>query len=162
MSTSRVADIHESVATALEAAYQRGFEDGQKALREAFLVFASTRVGPAAPTFLGSGSLPSTSTTDAAEEEVRTRAPRGALDAVLNEVLAPGVRMTIDEVEAAVKERDSRVALKSVYNRLRHFEKTDGRFRRVRGRWQRREEQPYDPTALWDALDREQTEDAAV
>jgi hypothetical protein len=136
-----LSDLHDTVRTAIDDAYRRGFEDGQRTLTHAFAAFASQHVKSPQGSFLGNIFADARATPEAAADaaEARERAPRGLLDKILDEVLAPGRRLTIDEVEREVLGRDPRIALKSVYNRLRHYEKTDGSFRRVGGRWQRRE-----------------------
>ena len=50
--------------------------------------------------------------------------------------------MLIADVENAVKNLDDRVAIKSVYNRLRHLERTTGQYQRIKNRWYRREDLP--------------------
>jgi len=71
-----------------------------------------------------------------------SRAPRGLVDNLLEEVLAERPGMTISEVEAAIAERDSRVALKSIYNTLRRWEKQGKRFRRKDHVWYRIKDLP--------------------
>lgn len=70
------------------------------------------------------------------------RAPRGLVDDVLEHVLSDRPGMSQEEVEAAVAEVDDRIAPKSVYNKLRWWEKKGQRFRRHRGRWYRIEDIP--------------------
>lgn len=73
------------------------------------------------------------------KEEVApaARAPRGALDPILDTILAEGPGMTTQEVEAKVAALDPRIAIRSVYNRLRFHEKSGRRFRRRDGQWYR-------------------------
>ena len=69
--------------------------------------------------------------------EVARRAPKGLVDEVLDLVLQKQPGMTQEQVDAAVLEVDSRIAAKSVYNKLRAWEKMGRRFRRHRGLWYR-------------------------
>ena len=70
------------------------------------------------------------------------RAPKGLVDDVLLQVLAERPGMTQEEVEDAVVAVDDRIAKKSVYNKLRWWEKQGQRFGRLSGRWYRLEDLP--------------------
>jgi hypothetical protein len=69
--------------------------------------------------------------------EPRGRAPKGLLDDVLDDVLAERPGMVIKDLKKTVLDRDPRIAVRSVYNRLRLLERETGRFRRVDMRWYR-------------------------
>lgn len=68
--------------------------------------------------------------------------------------------MTTQEVEAAVMEADDRIAIKSIYNRMRYWEKQGKRFRRDKdnNRWYRVQDLP----APWAANRSPQGETGAV
>ncbi|WP_034160267.1 hypothetical protein [Sphingomonas sp. ERG5] len=70
------------------------------------------------------------------------RAPKGILDSALDLALEAQPGMTTPEVEVAVLEIDGRIGVRSVYNRLRHFENIGRKFRRRDGRWYRIEDLP--------------------
>lgn len=69
--------------------------------------------------------------------EVARRAPKGLVDDVLEMVLKASPGLTQEQVETAVVAMDHRIAVKSVYNKLRAWERQNRRFRRHKGLWYR-------------------------
>lgn len=75
------------------------------------------------------------------------RAPKGSLDPLLEEILQATPGLTTSQIEHAVHERDPRIAIKSIYNRLRHCERNNEKFQRQSGKWFLRQTVPPAPQA---------------
>jgi hypothetical protein len=141
-----IAEMMKPVREAGEVLYDRGFQDGYQAALDTFMATAQNLKG--APRGIDS-ALPAgpSSVTPAPSEKANaenaTRAPRGALDPLLDAALEANPGMTTQEVEKAVLEADDRIAIKSIYNRLRFWEKQGKRFRRADdGHWYRVQDLP--------------------
>lgn len=133
------------IRTAVDDAYEQGYSDGFAAA-VLKLVASVEAMAPTAvkPNGRGEREVAESVDTDKAEDlsayrsnAPQPRAPRGALDEILEEALKSKPGMTTQEIEAVVAHNDPRIAIKSVYNRLRHFEKNGRRFRRHNSRWYR-------------------------
>jgi hypothetical protein len=133
------------IRTAIDEAYEEGYSHGYTAAVSK-LVASVEAMAPTAVKPNGQGEREATESVDTDKADdlsayrsnaPQPRAPRGALDEILERVLAEKPGMTTQEIEAAVAHDDPRIAIKSVYNRLRHFEKTGRRFRRHNSRWYR-------------------------
>lgn len=146
--TATFEELLEQLRTAGAAEFQRGYVAGFNAAVSA-LAEQARRMGPSItlPTRVIDYSEADAQDAEAGNEpsareqtlptDAPSRAPRGALDEVLERVLADHPGMTTPEVEVAVLSADPRIAIKSVYNRLRHWEKSGRRFRRSGQRWYR-------------------------
>lgn len=145
--------VFDAIRSAMREVSSRSYAAGSQAALQAILHNA-TALLPVQPSLIGGRSAdyakPAAEVvqsghvvmSDTAEAEVVRRAPRGLVDEILDQVLRTKPGMTQEEVEAAVGEADSRVAIKSVYNKLRAWEKQGRRFRRHRGLWYRIEDIP--------------------
>lgn len=145
--------VFDALRSAMREASSRGYAAGSQAAVQAILHNA-TALLPVQPSLIGGRSAdyakPAADViqsshiamSDSVEAEVVRRAPRGLVDEILDQVLRAKPGMTQEEVESAVGEVDSRVAIKSVYNKLRAWEKQGRRFRRHRGLWYRIQDIP--------------------
>ena len=152
LSEEALDEILKPVVEAMRAAardiFSHGHNVGSQAAVQAILHNA-TALLPSVPSLISSGrpidfaqstaveTMLGVSMTDTAEAEVVRRAPKGLVDEVLEHVLREKPGMTQEQVEAAVVALDDRIAVKSVYNKLRAWEKQGRRFRRHRGLWYR-------------------------
>lgn len=136
----------EALREAARQIFALGYRAGSQATVEAIMSNA-TALLPGTPPTSESRSIDAGRPTSASvvipqaaserRDEVVRRAPRGLVDDALEHVLQAHPGMTQEEVEAAVTDYDSRIATKSVYNKLRSWEKSGMRFRRHRGLWYR-------------------------
>lgn len=128
---------------AFEAAIKDAYDQGFKAGVAAVIAAAQTvSLSPNAESEEGQVDLRSSDEmASEAEEDTApvfgVRAPKGLLDEVLDKVLRESPGLSQDEVEQRVLTADSRIAAKSVYNKLRHYEKTGRKYRRKDGLWYR-------------------------
>jgi hypothetical protein len=128
----------EPIQAIINKAYADGFKAGHEAavakLVQSVQSMAPATADPDAPSEPRKGGVLINGVSPAT---FAARAPRGALDHILEVVLAASPGMATPDVETAVLERDPRIAIKSVYNRLRHYEKIGRRFRRQNSLWYR-------------------------
>ena len=141
---AQIEESLEPMRAALRTAYAAGFADGRQAALDT--IFANVQAlvpldDPVRmrPTLISEAIGTANGTSDVkGVGEALPRAPRGLIDDVLEAVLQAKPGMTLEEVEAAVVAADDRIAPKSVYNKLRHWEKQNRKFRRARDqRWYR-------------------------
>jgi hypothetical protein len=135
-----------ALRSAVRAAYKAGSDAGSQALINTLLESAARLFGDGTaenddvlkdvPVPVDPEQEPEDESDDGNEAATR-RAPKGLVDDVLQQVLADRPGMSQDEVEDAVVTVDPRIAKKSVYNKLRWWEKQGRRYRRHEGRWYR-------------------------
>ncbi|MEN6630451.1 MAG: hypothetical protein ABFC42_12495 [Sulfuricella sp.] len=130
--TINIGDAITSLQGAVEGAYKDGFSAGYKAAIDA--VIAATRSLPNAP-YVDLGDSDSVHQDVKPANVTAPRAPRGLAEELLDRILSERPGLTQQEVEDAVVAADSRISPKSVYNRLRDYERKGKKYRRKEGRW---------------------------
>jgi hypothetical protein len=124
--TVTVDQITTDIRALLKAEYERGFRDGQVAMRKHILNLAST----------GEQVIVSSVGHAVGVSEARGRAPRGAVGRALEQVLTESPGLTITEIEARAVALDPEISAKSVGNDLRRLEGKRYRRDRPKGyRW---------------------------
>ena len=140
-----ISDLTEQVAAAIASAYERGVNDGKAQMRDSILAAVSSptadSVEPAEPPQQERPARPHHAPFGpdgmfgAYEGDGRVRAPRGVIDDVLYTALERYPGATTQQLEQVVASLDPRIAKKSIYNRLRYYERLGERFKRTGGRW---------------------------
>lgn len=125
-----IKDLEEAMLALLRQAYDRGSEE---ALDRVLAAARNGKAVSAAPPSADPERVPDL--IGIRDEAPVRRAPKGALDPLLDEILRERPGLTTGEVENAVRDRDPRIAIKSVYNRLRHCERLNEKFQRQDGKW---------------------------
>lgn len=137
-----IGEIASQAEGLVRAAYERGFADGGRHMRESILAAVSASSAATvtdlterpheppepSPVFDYAGGYP-------AADGSRTRAPRGLIDEVLDRAVSERPGLQIRELEREVLRLEPRIGVKSIYNRLRHLEMHGRKFRRVNDRW---------------------------
>ncbi len=130
---SRLDDMIEELRSQLqieiEAAYQRGLVDGAADMRARILSAAQV---PAEP--LGAPQAFAYPKHFKKVTLAQTRAPRGAVGAMLHRILKEKPGLSVTEIEAIAPEYDPEVAAKSIGNELRRFDGVKYQ-RRQDGKW---------------------------
>lgn len=130
--------LEEPVRVAIRKAFEIGYQIGSQAVVDVILTGVSRFGDPLQQPPVHRHLVAESGAFELTGEMVAaTRAPRGLVDDVLEQVLRERPGMTQEEVEAAVVAVDDRIAPKSVYNKLRSWEKQERRFRRHLGKWYR-------------------------
>ena len=116
---SRFEELIVEMRAEIEAAYKRGFEAGASDMRDRILNAAQGPVEAPAP---GPRKAFVTPSHWKPLTIVQTRAPRGAVGAMLRRILTEKPGLTVTEIEAIAPEYDPEVAAKSIGNELRRFD----------------------------------------
>lgn len=123
-----IEQLRSQMKVEIEAAYQRGLVDGASQMRDRILN-AAQNPEPPAPVKASDKIW----RVHVASSGI-TRAPRGAVGAMLKRILTDKPGLTVTEIEAIAPEYDPEVAAKSIGNELRRFDGTKYR-RRENGKW---------------------------
>ncbi len=129
---NKLSDLKAQMAALVDAAYAQGVSDTLGRIIDAARSGNPVHAAPGTPLNVDRYVVPHHSDTPG------KRAPKGSLDPILDEVLTERPGLSTGQVEQEVLKRDSRIALKSIYNRLRHCEKTDQKYYRQNGNWYRK------------------------
>jgi len=155
MNQSRIEDLIESldvtvIRRAIETAYNRGFEDGEAAFRDAV---SSIRVS--ARQEKGHESPPARQA-PSRDPEGAKRAPRGLTRAVIIKVLRNNGGMSMTAIQERAVAEDEQVSAKTVYNELKR--ERGKLYREIAGRWSLMEDRPAEPTGFLSSLKQEEIE----
>ena len=120
-----ISDLEQAVIALLRQAHARGEESALARIVEAARGGKAINVPP-----IGGGPKPPDNYVGPSR-----RAPKGSLDPLLEDILQASPGLTTNQIEHIVHERDPRIAIKSIYNRLRHCERNNEKFQRQGGKW---------------------------
>ncbi|HVX57562.1 MAG TPA: hypothetical protein VHA37_07565 [Candidatus Saccharimonadales bacterium] len=106
-------DLVEALKERLTQAYERGFKAGAEAMR--LSIMAAAERAPLTP---APSPEPESVRESRIEPTTRTRAPRGRVQEVLEQVLSPDYGLSLSRIKEEVVQIDGRISPKSVYNVL--------------------------------------------